>query len=384
MLRRFCQLFTIGVSLAISTAVLPAQAQYARFTRRSDTIHISGNTQLGGAATYEARVYLEATGGLIFNEWRDGEEDKLLGVTGSGFNAYSWRIAGYYDIDSAINIPLNQWHHIAYVYDGTEERLYFNGVLTTSRAANGSIRNHTDSNCAIGAILRGGVADSFIGLLDTVRVSDVARYSGNSFVPPTGDLTADANTQLLYNFNEPLGSTSVTDLSPRGNNGTFAVGFTGATSPQIVASESVVSIGGLIALQGTQNTIQPVDFTFRPITGSAFTRTATLNFAGGYTIESVPYGQYTVSIKGAKWLRKNITVNASTGNVTNANATLLAGDANNDNFADISDLLLLIAHYNKVSPTSDYSDAADFNCDGADDIADLLLLIANYNKQGNS
>ncbi len=139
-------------------------------------------------------------------------------------------------------------------------------------------------------------------------------------------------------------------------------------------------------MQGTQITSQTVDFTFRPTTGTSFTRTATLNVSGSfgnYSLAGILIGTYTVSIKGAKWLRKNIAVDARTGNVTNANATLLAGDANNDNAADISDLLLLIAHYNQVSPNAGYSDAADFNCDGVDDIADLLLLVANYTKQGD-
>ncbi len=159
----------------------------------------------------------------------------------------------------------------------------------------------------------------------------------------------------------------------------------GLSGPNFIAFRPhLVTVGGVIALQGTQNAVQPVDFTFYPATGSAFTRTATLNFAGGYNINNILAGQYTVSIKGAKWLRKNITVDARSGNVSNANATLLAGDANNDNFADITDLLLLVGHYNQTSPNAGYSDAADFNCDGVDDITDLLLLVANYNKQGDS
>jgi len=144
-----------------------------------------------------------------------------------------------------------------------------------------------------------------------------------------------------------------------------------------------VIVSGAIFLQSAANSAQSIDFTFRPTTGSAFTRTATLDASGTYSLANIPFGNYTVAIKGAKWLRKNITVNARVGNVLNANATLLAGDANNDNFADISDLLLLISAYNKVAPNAGFSDAADFNCDGSNDIADLLLLVANYNKQGD-
>ena len=97
----------------------------------------------------------------------------------------------------------------------------------------------------------------------------------------------------------------------------------------------------------------------------------------------MPAGEYTVSLKGEKWLRKNITVDTTNGSVSSANATLLAGDANNDNAVDVADLLQIINHYNKISTDTEFLDAADFNCDGADDVADLLLVIANYNKQGN-
>ena len=87
-------------------------------------------------------------------------------------------------------------------------------------------------------------------------------------------------------------------------------------------------------------------------------------------------------------MRKNITVDARLGNVTNANATLRAGDANNDNVVDVTDLLLIINHYNQQknipANNSNYLEAADFNCDDVNDVADLLLVISNYNKQGDS
>jgi hypothetical protein len=69
--------------------------------------------------------------------------------------------------------------------------------------------------------------------------------------------------------------------------------------------------------------------------------------------------------------------------VSGLNATLLAGDVNQDNAVDITDLLALISSYNKVDPDPEYKIAADFNRDGANDITDLLALIANYNKLGD-
>ncbi len=144
-----------------------------------------------------------------------------------------------------------------------------------------------------------------------------------------------------------------------------------------------VAVTGTISLENYVGSPQPLTFTFRPTNGgAAFSRTVT--GAGNFSLFDVPRQGYTVHIKADKWLAKNVSVDTTNGNVSSVTVTLKAGDANNDNFADISNLLLLIGHYNKVAPDIDYFDAADFNGDGANDITDLLLLIGNYNQQGDS
>lgn len=143
-----------------------------------------------------------------------------------------------------------------------------------------------------------------------------------------------------------------------------------------------VTVSGTVTLQGCVNPAQTVQFTFTPSAGMPFTRTATLTPTGGYSLTNIPAGSYTLKVKGDKWLSRSISLNA-TANVSNADLLLLAGDANGDNFADISDLLLLVTHYNQIAPAAGYLDAVDFTCDGTVDITDLLLLIGNYNQQGN-
>lgn len=145
----------------------------------------------------------------------------------------------------------------------------------------------------------------------------------------------------------------------------------------------VSRITGKVTLQTSVNQAQPITFEFRPTDGSAaFQRTVTLNTDGTYAIADIPRQTYTVWVKGEKWLAKTIALAATVSDIPNINLTLRGGDANNDNYVDISDLLLLIGSYNKTAPDSAYLDAADFNCDGSDDIFDLVLLIANYNRQG--
>ena len=160
--------------------------------------------------------------------------------------------------------------------------------------------------------------------------------------------------------------------------------LSGITVASGVAESTTVS--GTIALQSSANEAQLINFTFRPVTGSTFTRNAVLTTTGVYSLADIPSGEYIVSVKGAKWLRKNITVDARLGSVINANAALLAGDANNDNAVDVADLLLVINHYNQTQANNPngYLEGADFNGDGVNDVTDLLTVIGNYNKQGDS
>jgi hypothetical protein len=129
-----------------------------------------------------------------------------------------------------------QWHHLAYCYDGAQERIYVDGQLVISRSGTGLVGNATSGSVAsVGAILRteGFVQPGFRGLIDTLRISSVPRYVGTAFVPPLGDLPADTSTLLLYSFNEPAGSMSIADSSGLGRNGELGVGFSGATSPTL-------------------------------------------------------------------------------------------------------------------------------------------------------
>lgn len=90
-----------------------------------------------------------------------------------------------------------------------------------------------------------------------------------------------------------------------------------------------------------------------------------------------------MSVKGAKWLRRQTVLDATSGDPSGILLSLRAGDANDDNAVDIADLLLLVGAYNQVAPSANYLEAADFNCDNANDIADLTLLISNYNQFGD-
>jgi len=228
-------------------------AQVAHFDQITDTIAFAGDTTLGTAATFEAVLTLSDSDfnhASVFFEQSSGREDKRLYLNASSLGGNAVNVPlNPTGLQAAVPISFNVFHHIAFVRDGGEERVYLDGGLVASRTVTGDIGNWPQADSwypgAIGASVfdRTTVpARSFIGCLETVRVSDTARYSGTSFTAPTGDLTTDANTLLLYNFNpEEISGNTVTDLSGNGHSGTFGTGFTGATSPTIGTREGCVA-----------------------------------------------------------------------------------------------------------------------------------------------
>jgi hypothetical protein len=145
-----------------------------------------------------------------------------------------------------------------------------------------------------------------------------------------------------------------------------------------------VAVSGTITLEDAASMAQPLTFEFRPQpSGSTFTRNVTPNAAGEYTISDVPLGSYNVAIKGSKWLQKVIAVDALLGPVNNVNASLKAGDANDDNSVDVFDLDALIQTFDKCFGDSGFNTGADFNCDDCVDVFDLDILIRNFDASGD-
>jgi hypothetical protein len=249
--------------LAVVTASLPAAplasqvpAGVVQFDQTSDAIQVSGGTELGTAATFEARFYLPSGsngGGTIFNEWTFGLEDKALGAGPDGLGGFAFNTGAL--LQYSTTVSLDAWHHVAFVHDGpgNEQRFYLDGGKVASQTASGDIGDG-GGDPVLGAIFRDSiVAPSFRGYLDTFRVSDHARYSGDSFTAPSGDLSDDANTVILFNFDADdfsfgQGAATVADHSGNGHTGTLAASFVGATYPGLPGTLDVDDNGTTDAL----------------------------------------------------------------------------------------------------------------------------------------
>ena len=256
-LAAFAAIACLALAGATVVRIEPASADVPPgaldFHGPTDTIGIDGNTTLGSDSTYEVQLYSPAgsgASGMIFNETQAFFEDKffLAGTTQIwGFNVPA---AGILQADN-LSLSSDVWHHIAFVQDSAnnQQRIYADGALIASQPASGDISDSDGSLAQIGAIFRSanGLYTSFVGYMDSVRISDNARYSGNSFTPPVGDFANDAHAQILYNFDDgdfidDNGVIKVVDRSGNGHTGSLGQGFNGGTSPLLPPNAVVPTV----------------------------------------------------------------------------------------------------------------------------------------------
>jgi hypothetical protein len=89
---------------------------------------------------------------------------------------------------------INQWYHIACVRNGSTFKVFIDGVEIGSLTLTISIAD-TAAPLVIGTSQT--VATSvFVGFIDEVRISNIARYTSN-FTPSSTEFTSDSNTLLL-------------------------------------------------------------------------------------------------------------------------------------------------------------------------------------------
>jgi hypothetical protein len=158
------------------------------------TSYISGS--FASIVTSQGHLGVSGPGlGLQFGFALGLSSDLLSGVLTVGGNTLA--------VNSSTTVSLNTTHHVALSYDGTTIRLFLDGTVVASAAASGPIKQlpFEDINIAsTGEGLEGQPYEGpFVGSLDSVRLSSVARYTG-SFPVPTDKLPTDASTLALLNF----------------------------------------------------------------------------------------------------------------------------------------------------------------------------------------
>lgn len=152
------------------------------------------------------------------------------------------------------------WHHIAAIVttsttvsSGNTGRIYVDGIDRTTVVSLSGLPYQTNTQTL--DFGRRNASNYFPGIVEEVRLSNIARYSAN-FTPSKVPFTTDANTVALYHFNERDGQT-IYDSSANANNGTLGATSSVSTDdplrviPAISGASDKVTAVGLTKSGGT-------------------------------------------------------------------------------------------------------------------------------------
>jgi len=193
-----------------------------------------------GSLAYGERQFFVFHGDNL-NDAR-GVSAALVDAVDQGFSSLSGRVlhlavdgrenggnlnARGFDIDASLpGFNETRWHHYAFVYSGTDQRAFIDGVeLTVAQQRDGAQNTSFTDAFGSGYVGGGGGVGLDIGWfprtairylagnLEDLRVSNIARYTG-TFVPPY-PLGLDANTLAFWDLDEGTGTSSA-DLGSGG------------------------------------------------------------------------------------------------------------------------------------------------------------------------
>ncbi|MFH1320590.1 MAG: LamG-like jellyroll fold domain-containing protein, partial [Bacteroidota bacterium] len=196
----------------------------AFFDGNGDYIQFSNSTVFDiSNLTIEAWVYSSNynQNGFIFEKGPVNTQYSLFFEGASlCFRTYnsSGGVNSYYLNSASIGITNNAWHHIVATYDGSNKKIYVDGVERGSMAYSVTLRTGQQGQI-IGAYGGTGAHSYwFNGNIDEVRVWNYGRLLTDIQENMNKPLNGNESGLIGYwNFNDQTAD----DLSPNGNNGTF-------------------------------------------------------------------------------------------------------------------------------------------------------------------
>ena len=271
----------IGIAISCFLS-LSAQAQIVQnalsFDGTNDYVDCGNNASVqitGNQITLEAWIFptswksLVWQGNIIAKEQNGFGNDNgyMLRAGNNGSLNLTLGSGSWSELISATNtLSLNTWQHVAGTYDGSYLRLYVNGNVVDSMAANINISN-SSSTLFIGD--NGSGARHFPGTVDEVRIWNIARNRSEIQARMNDELCGNETGLVLnYKMNQGLagGTNAITTLldDTGVNNGTlYNFTLSGTSSNFVVgrnlmASTSITNISdticnGAVYVLGSQN-----------------------------------------------------------------------------------------------------------------------------------
>lgn len=202
------------------------------------SLSLNGTTAYVDVADAGLGVKLDITGAIALEAWvfvNTIVEQTIVRKGGITDGGYALKLMGngkvrfitYASPSSQENVTSNTvvttggWHHVAAVFDGTQKRIYLDGVLDKSQSSTFAPGSGT-GHLSIGAAPDG--TQPFSGLIDEVRLTADVVYTGSSFTP-AHRLTGISGTRGLWRFDRQ-NAKDCADV----NNGTIVGGATFSTS----------------------------------------------------------------------------------------------------------------------------------------------------------
>ena len=223
-----------GSNLVSGGVAPPSGYGSVDFDGSDDYLTIADNDDWdwGGAYTIEMFVRFES---------HNSHDCLVHNLTDSGWSGGSWAFeyvsddfhvywhdgSGYGNLDGGNVVPLNQWRHHAWSYDGSTHRIYQDGNMTGSASASAP-RTATNPLCIGGNC----VGADYDGRIANLRITKgQALYTGGALTVPTSPLTktsqgATASNVKLLCCNDPDNMLNATvtpsDISVGGGNPTVS------------------------------------------------------------------------------------------------------------------------------------------------------------------